>query len=438
MRVLITNSLVLAAISLAPSVSAAPTSSVDSYESYPNSTTAGGTSSVPSMLYPYGRTIVISHHLLHTDARRDEVITVESLRDPTHSGNFFEPVADFFSTIGMSTISDLMPPTEGQKVALDKFHDALTDVVSRLPLDPPVSPPISRSPEGVRLVNPPAQFAILSVLGAPVVHLLEILSSAGIRADSTAPPTERQKQIIERLQGILEPVIKEAVSKVSNLGVVPLNHARSVEERSLQSMVSDIGHVSVLNTALAPLIGLLSSGGLLDGSPLDVGREQLLSNIKEEVAEVVQKMKQDSDIVHIAHSREEHESEHHDDHHSHDEHKHDGGPWEGDNKSRNAQKDEGKPHDAHNDDNKPHDAHKEGHKSHDAHKSDHKSPEMHAGDRHAYRPGGEGDRCREPRDGRSDDGHKWDDCRHYRDGKDGGGGSPLLGINLGLGHPHHD
>ncbi|KAF9651406.1 hypothetical protein BDM02DRAFT_3110857 [Thelephora ganbajun] len=67
MRVLITNSLVLAAISLAPSASAAPytttTSSVESYESYPNSTAIAqdsGPSSVPSMFCPYGRTIHLS------------------------------------------------------------------------------------------------------------------------------------------------------------------------------------------------------------------------------------------------------------------------------------------------------------------------------------------------------------------------------------------
>ena len=69
MRVLITNSLVLAAISLAPAVAAAPYagSSVDSYESYPNSTAlAQGSdpSSVPSMLFPYRRAIRLSHHVL--------------------------------------------------------------------------------------------------------------------------------------------------------------------------------------------------------------------------------------------------------------------------------------------------------------------------------------------------------------------------------------
>ena len=70
MRVLITNSLVLAAISLAPSVSAAPyttTSSVDSYDSDPNLTMLvqdSGPSSVPSTLYPYGR-MIPSHTQSH-------------------------------------------------------------------------------------------------------------------------------------------------------------------------------------------------------------------------------------------------------------------------------------------------------------------------------------------------------------------------------------
>ena len=495
MRVLITNSLVLAAISLAPAVSAAPyttSSSVDSYESYPNSTAfaqSSGTSSVPSMLYPYGRTIHLSHHVPRLDARRDEIIHVESLYDSSPFGHFFGPVADLFRTMGMETISDTAPPTEAQKAVLDKLHEALSDAVSKLPVKPPVSPPVPRSLEDVRLVNPPAPISSLSILGGPVDRILEIFSSVGIGADPPVHPTEAQKVVLDKLHEALadavsklpvEPPVPRSLEDVRLVsppapidslsllggpvdrileifssvgiganppvhptdvqeqvleklrtvlgtameavdvpkpGVLPLNHARSVEERSLQDIVSNMNKDTLLSSVFAPVIGALSSLGVTNGNPVTDVQNQALSKLQAAIATVVQKIK-DNDVVHIEHSREEHEhwhdhdhhhEPHRDDRHSHDEHKHDGEHWEDGKESREAQKDGGKPH--------------------DAHKDGHKSPDMHAEDRHAHGPGRDGDHCHQPRDG------QWDECRHHHDGSDRNEGSSLL--KLSLGNSHH-
>ena len=424
MRVLITNSLVLAAISLAPSVSAAPystTSSVDSHQSYPNSTMlarASGTSSVPSMLYPYRRTIQLSPHVPHLDIPRDEILHVESLYDSSPFGHFFGPVADLFSTIGMNTVSDNIPPTESQKAVLDQFHDVLKTVVSHIPATPPVSPPIPRSLENIRLVDPPVPFSSLSVLGDPIFRLLELLSSVGIGANPPTAPTVPQKQLIEKLQVVMGTALKEATTTIPKaVDVLPLNHARSVEERSLQDIVSEIDKVPVLASVLAPVTDLISSLGFTNGKTPNDFQEQTLSTLQDMVKEAVQTLKESSDIVHIQHNREEsqhwhdhnhdHES-HKDDYQSHEEHKHDGEHQKDDNKSRDAQRDDGKPHDGHKEDSKFHGGHKDGHKS----------LNMHAEDRHAHGPGRDGDHCQEPRDGQQDERNKWNHCGHHHDGKD--------------------
>ena len=454
MRVLITNSLVLAAISLAPAVAAAPyaaTSSVGSYESYPNSTVlaqASGHASIPSTLCPFGRTIRFSHRVSLLDARRDGVINIESLYDAFPFGNIFGPVANLFGATGMDTISENTIPTEEQKIVLDKLHDAFAEVASRFPADISPSPPLPRSVEDVQVVDPSAPLSSLPVLHEVVTRIGQLLSSAGVPVDPTAPRTELQKQVVENLRVSLTAIVEDLAAKFPQLDVLPLNpldHVRSVQERSMQSIVSDLDRVS-LGWVFEPVTSILSSLPLTNGV-LSNDLKQEVSGIQAEIAkavqDVIEQIKDDSKVVHIEHSREEqdrsHNQDHHhephgNDHHSHDEHKHDGEHREGNNESRDAQKDNNKPHGAPKDDNRPHDAHKDGNKPHDAHKDGRKSPETHVEDRHTDGPGREGDRCREPRDAQWGEKQKWDDCRHHHDGKDRNEDPALLKIGLGRSH----
>ena len=401
MRVLITNSLVLAAISLAPSVSAAPytpTSAVGFHEHFPNSTVFNqvpGTSPVPSTLHRNGRTIELSHPRL--DFRRDEVIHVESLYDSTTSGNFFKPVADLFKNIGMNVMSDNPPPTE--KALLTKLHDELDNFVTEL------SPPVPRSLEGIQTVDLPAPLNSLSVLGAPLFRIVDLLTPPGIEGDPTASLTDRQKQLAEKLRTVLGTVLEDVGTGIPSPGALPLNNPRSFEERSLESIVSDITRVSFLDWALAPVTGFMSTHGLTDGNPLDDAKKALLSKVQAGVVKVVQKIQDGSNTVRIQHNREEHEhldhdDQHHDphrdDHHSHDEHKYDGESGEDNDKPRQRQKGDGKPHDAHKD-GREHPAiraqqpesHSDGRHSHGEHEHDGKHSEDSNWSRHGQKDDGE-------------------------------------------------
>ena len=380
------------------------------------------------------------------DVHRDEVIRVESLYDSSSFGDFFGPVAHLFGAMGIDTFSDSTTPTEAQKEVLYELRDRLKDVASHAS-QISTNAPLPRSFEDVRLVDPPALLSGLSVLDGPISQLLQLLSSVGIGADAAAPPTDLalSKPVIEKLR-TLRTALEDVAANAPKPGALPINHVRSVEERSLQSIVTDIERDSLLSSVLGSLTGLLHSLDIPDiteGVPLSDAKKQMISELQGEVAEAVREVEEKTGIVHIAHSREEHEPWHHqnhhhepqnDDHRPHNEHKHDGEPWEGDNKSRDAQKDDKKPHEAQKDGNWPHDGHKDGSKPHDSHKDGRKSPETHAEDRHAHNPGREGGHCQEPRDGQWDDGHNGDDCRHHRDGKDGNEDSSLLKIDLGLPH----
>jgi hypothetical protein len=420
MRVLITNSLVLAAISLAPVASAAPyttASSVDSYDSYPNSTTLAqdsGPSAVPSMLYPYGRTINLSRPTSPLDARRDEIIHVQSLYDGSPFGSVFGPIAGLFGTIGMNTISDNVPLTEVQKTVLDKLHDALNDaagsVIANLPANHPLSPLSSRSLEDREVVNPLEILGSLPILGSSLAPVRDLLLGVGIGPNSAGPLTDLQKQVIARLQTAIGNAVGDVTAHVPvKLDILPFGHqSRSIEERSLEDILSLVNHVPFLSSLLSPVTGLISSLGVPNGAPLNDAQKQLLSQLQAAIAAAAQNVESHIPSIHIEHAREEHEHWAHDNHH--DPHM-DG-------------------HDAHKDDRKPQDVHKDDHQPQDVHEDDHKSPNAHEGDREVQSVDREGDRGREPRDGQRDERHRWDDWKH-RDGKGRDGKSSLLGINLG-------
>jgi len=454
MRVLITNSLVLAAISLAPSASAAPysTSSVDAYESYPNSTMPAqeaGPSSVPSMLYPYGRTLNFSRFTSPLDARRDEVIHVQSLYDGSPFGDVFGPVAHFFDTVGMNTISDNIP--DAQKVILDQLHNALNDaaesVITHLPANHPLSPLSSRSLEDRQVPNPFSTLGSLPGLGN-ITPLSDLLSHIGIGPNPTTPLTDLQKQVIAKLETAISNAVGNVaadVPSVPRLGVLPFSHqARSVEERSLGDIFSMIGQVPALDSALRPATNLIASLGILDGTPLDDVQKEALSRLQAAIAVAVQDIETHAHTVHIEHTRRDHghwdhhdhhHDSHSDDHHSHDEHKDRDKSWDDhkepgkswdEHKDENRARDAHKPHDVHRDDHGPHHVHKD---DHDVHWDDHKPHHVHKDGQDVQNAHREGDRCREPRDG------QWDDCKHHEDGKDKDDDPSLLKISLG--HSHH-
>ena len=435
MRVLITNSLVLAAISLAPSASAAPytttaTSSIDAYESYPNSTALAqesGPSSAPSTLCPYRRSFNLSRPTSPTDVRRDEIIHVQSLYDGSPFGNVFGPVANLFGTIGMNAISESIPLTEDQKTVLEQLHDALKDaagsVLVHIPAGHPVSPLSSRSLEDRQIQNPLATLGSLPVLpGNTLAPLSDLLATVGIGKSPTTPLTDLQKEVIAKLQAAISNVVGDVTASVPKLAILPLGHqARSVEERSLGNIITAIDRVPFLSSALSPILSVINSIGVTDGTPLDDFQKQALSELHAAVSVVVEDIKAHASTVHIEHTREEHEhwdhhdhDPHRDDHRSHDEHKDRGKPWD-------EHKESGKSWDEHKDDTRPRDAHKDLDEPHDTHKDDQKL--------HGAHKDGHSDRCQEPRDGQSDD------CKHHKDGKDRDEDSSLLKISLG--HQHH-
>ena len=454
MRVLITNSLVLAAITLVPSASAAPytTSSVDAYESYSNSTVPAqesGPSSVPSMLYPYGRTLNLSRLASPLGVRRDEIIHVQSLYDGSPFGDVFGPVAHFFDTIGMNTISDNMPLTEAQKADLDQLHDALNDaagsVIAHLPANHPLLPLSSRSLEDRQIPNPLATLGSLSNLGNSLSPVSDFLSSVGIEANPTTPLTDFQKQVIAKVLAAINTAVENVAVNDPRLSVLPFSHqARSVEERSLENILSTVGGDSLLSSLLQPVTDLISSLGVLGGTPLDGVQTEALSRLQVAIAEAVQNIEPRAHTVHIEHTRGEHERwDHHDnhqdphrgDHHSQDEHKDRNKSWDEHKESGKSSdkpkesgkpldkpKESGKPLDEHKDENKPRDTPK----PHDVHKDDHKPHDVHKEDHDAHRGG---DRCRESRDGQRDD------CKYRKDGKDKDEDSSLRKISLG--HSHH-
>jgi len=464
MRVLITNSLVLAAISLAPSASAAPytTSSVDAYEPYSNSTVPAqesGPSSVPSMLYPYGRTLTLSRLASPLGVRRDEIIHVQSLYDGSPFGDVFGPVAHFFDTIGMNTISDNMPLTETQKADLDQLHQALNDaagsVIAHLPATNPLSPLSSRSLEDRQLPNPLSTLGSLPNLGNSLAPISDFLSSAGIEANPTTPLTDFQKQVIAKVLAAINTAVQNVAVNDPRLSVMPFNHqARSVEERSLENILSTVGGDSLLSSVLRPVTDLIGSLNVLDGTPLDGVQKEALSELQAAIAEAVENIEPRAHTVHIEHTRGEHEHwDHHDnhqdphgdDHHSQDEHKdrdksldehkEPGKPLDKHKESgkpSDEPKESGKPLDEHKESSKPSDKQKESGKPLDEHKDENKprdtpkSPDVHKDDHDAHRGG---DRCRESRDGQRDD------CKHHKDGKDRDEDSSLL--KIGPGQSHH-
>jgi len=427
MRVLITNSLVLAAISLAPSASAAPytaTSSVDSYGSYSNSTALAqgpGPSSVPSTLYPCGCTLGLSRPVSPLDVQNGEVVHLQSMYGDDAFGNTFGRVADLFRTIGMNTISEGIPITEVQKV-LDQLRDELDDAADRVvPADRPTSPLPSRSLEDRQSVNPLATLHNLPGLGAALDTVLNLLKNP------TTPLTDLQKQVIAEFQSTIDVAANVPVKPE----VLPLGHqSRSVEESSQENTLSSFEGVSDLDSDLSSVTRLIDSLGVTNGNPLDDFQKQKLSELQAAIAKVTQNVKARVPPVHTEHAREDHEDwDHHDHdphrdaHRPHDQHKDDDKPWEAhkdDNRSRDVHEDDNKPHDAHKDDQQPHDVHKGGRKSPDVHKEDHS---VHSANREGYR-------CREPREGQRNERHKWDDCTHRKNGQDRDGDSSLLKINL--------
>jgi len=428
MRVLITNSLVLAAISLAPSASAAPysaTSSVDSYDSYPNSTTVAqdpGSSSVPSMLYPYGRTITLSRPTSPLDVRRDEVIHIESLYDGSPFGNVFGPVADLFNSMGMTTISDSTPLTDAQKLVLGQLGNAVngatSSVIANLHL--PVSP---RDLEDRQIPDPLAVFRNLPLAGGILAPIMDLLSSAGLGPNSATSLTDTQKQVIDQLQTvILTGVGKVAANLPVGLDVLPLSHqSRSVEERSLEDVISIASNAPFLGQILAPAIALMKSTGVTNGTPLNDAQKLFLSKLQEAIAEATKSVEHSVPSVHTEHAREEPEhwtqdhynDPHMDDHHSHDDRKDNHG-------SQDARKD----------DRWSQDAREDGHKSPDVREDGRGSPDVRKEDHDAQRTDRGGNRCREPRDGQSDERDRWDDWRHRGDGRDRDEES-LLRVSLG-------
>jgi hypothetical protein len=454
MRVLITNSLVLAAISLAPAASAAPytttTSGVDTLEAHPNSTVFAqnsGPSSIPSMLYPYGRILNLSRPTSPLDARRDEIIRVQSLYDHSSPfGDVFGPVAKLFGNIGMNTISDEMPLSDAQKVVLDKLHDALNDaaggVMAQFPASRPLSSLSSRSLEDHQLPNPLSTVGSLSLLSDSLSRVSDFLSSVGIPSNPATPMDDRQKQIVANIQNAIIDAVGNAVAGAPRPGVSPFSHKdRSIEERSLDSIASLIDQ-STVGPVLKPITSIIASLGISDGRPLNDAKMQAMSQLQAAVAKAVEDIETNTATVHIQHTREdqdhrdhhdEHRAPHKDDHNPHDqdgdrrkphgehkdhdkswdEHQEPGKPWEERKDAkwfRDADKDDHRLHDVRKDDYKPHGAHEDGHKSPDDH------------DDHG--PHQEGDHCREH--------GQWHDCKHHKDGDED---SSLIKINLG--HSHH-
>ena len=410
----------LAAISLAPSASAAPyttSSSVDSFDSYSNSTTVAqdpSSSSVPSMLYPYGRTITLSRPTSPLDVRRDEVIRIESLYDGSPFGSVFGPVAQLFGSMGIDTVSQSTPHTltEAQKAVVDQLQAAIGNaadtVIAHLPINLPLPLP-PRSLEDRQLMGPLAVFEGLPV-GDALSPLADLLSSVGLVSNSPAPMTDLQKQVIAKLA----PAISNAVGTITanipvKLGVLPLplgHQSNSVEERSLEDIVSVVDNAPVLGSLLAPVTTLIKSIGITNGAPMNDAQKLVLSKVQDAIAEVVKNLESHVPSVHIEHAREEPErlaqdyrdDPHRDDHHSLDAHK---------------------------------DDRKDGHKSQDDREDVHKSPDVRKEDHDAQRMDRGGNRCREPRDGQRDEWERWDDWRHHNDGKDRNEGSSLLEVNLG-------
>lgn len=379
MRVLTTNSLILAAISLVPSVSAAPHtgSSVDSYSNLAALAQDPGPSSIPNV-------------------RRDEVISAESLYGSSFEG-VFGPVADLFKTIGMNSISNDMPLTEEQEKVLGALHERLDDAVSHMSPHLPLSAPASRSLQENQLVDPPAPLNSLYVMGDRITRLLQVIATLNIQENPTTPLSDVQKNFIQKFGTAIDDVVQDVTSFVPKPDVMPLDHAHSVQKRSLQNLIPNIGSVPLIGSVLERITGLLRSSSIMDGGPLnDVQEQALLSKVKAEVIEAVQKVKEEFkeevSTVHIEHTREEHEDcDHHDDHHSHDEHKRDSKP-------------------------------------HGAHRNSHKSPDTQSEDRHTHGSDRGGDHCREPRDGYWDE---REDCGHHNNGKDRNEDSSLLKISLG-------
>jgi len=431
MRVLITNSLVLAAISLAPSASAAPysaTSSVDSYDSYPNSTTVAqdpGSSSVPSMLYPYGRTITLSRPTSPLDVRRGEVIHIESLYDGSPFGNIFGPVADLFNSMGMPTISESTPLTEAQKLVLGQLGNALNgaagSVIAHLPpnLPLPISP---RSLEDREIPDPLAVISGIPLAGGILAPILDLLSSAGLGSNSATSLTDNQKQLVDMLQTAISNAVGTVAANIPVApNVLPLSHqSRSIEERSLEDIISLVRNAPVIGRPLAPVIDLINSIGILNGVPLSDAQKLVLSTLQQTIAEAAKNVQSSVPSVHTEHAREEPEpwtrdhrnDPHMDDHHSHDDRKDD--HWS---------------QDAREDGHRSPDVHEDGHKSPDVREDGHRSSDVRKEDHDAQRTDRGGNRCREPRDGQRDE---WDDWRHRGDGKDRDEESLL---KISLGHP---
>ena len=419
MRVLITNSLVLAAISLAPSASAAPfttSSSVDSYDSYPNSTLAqdSGSSSVPSMLYPYGRTITLSRPTSPLDVRRDEVIDAEPPYDESSFGGSFRSIADLFNSMGMDAGPDKTSPAEVPKTVLDQLHGAPSDkvgtVLAPLPADLPVSPPSPRSLEDRQIPDPLALLGSLPLLGNIILPVKDLITSMRLGA---GPVTDTQKQLFDKLQTEIKNVVGGVAAKVP-VDVLPFGHqSRSVEERSLEGVSPPIsppisppvGSVPALSSVLSPIAALLGSLGPTDGSPMNEAQKLVLSRLQNPIAEVVKNFKDRVPSVHIEHARGEAEN------------------WAQD-----------RHNDPHKDDHRSHDAHgdrKDGPGPQDVREDGHRSPDVRKEDRDAQRTDRGGNRCREPRDGQRDERDRWDDWRHHGDGKGRDEDSSLLKINLG-------
>ena len=422
MRVLITNSLVLAAISLAPSASAAPysaTSSVDSYDSYPNSTAVAqdpGSSSVPSMLYPYGRTITLSRPTSPLDVRRDEIIHIESLYDGSPFGNVFGPVADLFNSMGMTTISENTPLTDAQKTVLGQLENALHgvpgSVIDHLPPNFPL-PIAPRSLEDRQIPDPLAVLGGLPVVGNVLAPILNLISSAGLGSISATSLTDTQKQVLDQLQTAISKAVGDVTANTPIGTILPFSHpSRSVEERSLDDIISFAANAPILGRLLAPAIALMKSTGVTNGTPLNDAQKLVLSRLQQAIAERAKLIQSSIPDVHTEHARGEpehwtqghHNDPHMDDHHSHDDRK--GDHWS---------------QDAREDGHKSPDVREDGHGSSDARKEDHDAQRTDRG----------GNRCREPRDGQRDGTDRWDDWRDRGDGRDGD--ESLLKISLG--HP---
>ena len=358
----------------------------------------------PVRCTPRGRTITLSP-TLSLDVRRDDIIHVESLYDASPFGDTFGPVARLFDTFGMNTVSDNIPRTETQEEVLRLLHEALSKaadgVTKNLPTNPLLPSLPLRSLDDREMVNP------LVTLGSliPVTSsdpLSKLLSDVGIGPNPTSM-TESQKQIVAGLQTVIDNAVEGFAAKVpAKLGALPFGHqSRSVEERSLDGILSLINQVPVLSSVLSPVTSLLNSLRVTNGAPLNGAQEQALSKIQSVIAEAAKSIESHLSSVHIEHSREEHEDWAH--HH----------------------------HDPESDDHHSHDDHKDDHKSQDVHADGHRSPDMRKENHSVQNAGQEDDHCREPRDGHRDERHGWDDWKHHEDGKDKHGDSSLLNIDLG-------